>query len=739
MRLKRLVSGSMALCLVTLATLSAPIEARAAAQDLLATRSNAKPVVIDPEPTTQPMQAPDVEELEEDDLEDIIGMGANRIEDFDPDSLVPLTPEEIEYARTHENAVPNLDNEVSPQIALEVTGLAIGLAYVALYCYSSAQTLTSNNSTASTLEMYASRDDSWSYSLTYKHNNKVETKVLTAKMFKAVMDKLDTLKDGVAQTLTLTQEDREALAAVFGGSSKLVNVDTKSVDIKAIDDYKYYYFTVNNSSYAPSSINVIFTKQPVSYARRYNGKLYFYQYIAAAKDPFQPLDSYDTKYNLSTSTGMYEFASKTFFSSASGLKIVTHNDRDLPFLIIPDSRDSNFKGVYGSAAMLDYSDDSKSLSMDALMDLGSIAIPSDVSSTLSDDRNAYGVVTGFNQGAGTILGGEGTETKPGETTKPGEATKPGESTGTGESGSTSSPDYSGPLTNIIGIITSILAAVNVIPNIFTIIQSISTLFGALPDTIKTSIVNALASIPYFQSVLDYLSDITSGIEDVAAAAGVDVSPVTNAIRGVWGDVTDIGDAVSDIRSDVAGYRDAITGINSGVAAIPGAITGVGTDVKSLSDVVVGVGADVKAIPGVVAGLGADVRAIPGTITGVGTAVGEKVDALPASIAGAIAGTIGLTEAQSAQEWGVSSPFINKFPFSIPWDIAGCVNLLVASPVKPVWKIPFKIDNPAIKIDQEVVIDLSGDEWSGPVKVLRTFILILFVVALAAITRNLIRG
>lgn len=99
---------------------------------------------------------------------------------------------------------------------------------------------------------------------------------------------------------------------------------------------------------------------------------------------------------------------------------------------------------------------------------------------------------------------------------PGATTKPGENTGTtapgggsgNTGGSTASPDYSGSLTSIIGIITTISTAVTSIPNIFT-------LFQALPTTIKDSLVNAVADIPFFGKAITYLASLVSAVDNIA--------------------------------------------------------------------------------------------------------------------------------------------------------------------------------------------------------------------------------
>lgn len=291
MLLKRLVSGSLAFCLAALLVISSPIEARADAQDLLnvlaATPSNARPVVVtEPdEVALLPGKSEEIE-LEDDtsaeDVNEILAAGANSIDDFDPAELVPLTPEEIEYARTHENEILEPENEASPQLAIEAGVAVAALAAIAFTCYSSAVTLTSFQGTYNTLNTYAQKDDDWSYSMTYKHDNTIETKVLKARMLQAVLKKLDALKEGTTQALALTKEDREALAFAYFQSGCVVNFDNKSVNLKSIEGYKYYYFCPYRMSYAPESISVLYSSAPIAYVQNgssYSTRWYPYQYV----------------------------------------------------------------------------------------------------------------------------------------------------------------------------------------------------------------------------------------------------------------------------------------------------------------------------------------------------------------------------------------------------------------------------------------------------------------------------
>lgn len=76
----------------------------------------------------------------------------------------------------------------------------------------------------------------------------------------------------------------------------------------------------------------------------------------------------------------------------------------------------------------------------------------------------------------------------------------------------------------------------------------------------------------------------------------------------------------------------------------------------------------------------------------------------------------------------------KFPTSIPWDIALVVNTMKADPKAPVLTIPIKIDS--LHINEELKIDLSGDSWDKLAKTSRYFLSVLFVLYLVSLTRKL---
>lgn len=129
-----------------------------------------------------------------------------------------------------------------------------------------------------------------------------------------------------------------------------------------------------------------------------------------------------------------------------------------------------------------------------------------------------------------------------------------------------------------------------------------------------------------------------------------------------------------------------------------------------------------------------IEAIPGQATDALTGLGEKVEALPGSIAQTLENTLIGTDDGTYQ---ISEVITNKFPFCVPFDLVGCFRVLQAPASPPVWRIPFTIDNSFIHIHEELVIDLS--DWERPAAVIRFFVLLMFIFGLAYVTRYVVKG
>ena len=129
-----------------------------------------------------------------------------------------------------------------------------------------------------------------------------------------------------------------------------------------------------------------------------------------------------------------------------------------------------------------------------------------------------------------------------------------------------------------------------------------------------------------------------------------------------------------------------------------------------------------------------IEAVPGEVAGEFSGFGEKVEALPGSIAQALENTL---IGEDDGTYQISQIVTDKFPFCVPFDLVGCFRVLQAPAAPPVWRIPFVVDNSFIQIHEEIIIDLS--DWERPAAVIRFLVLLMFIFGLAYVTRYVVKG
>lgn len=79
----------------------------------------------------------------------------------------------------------------------------------------------------------------------------------------------------------------------------------------------------------------------------------------------------------------------------------------------------------------------------------------------------------------------------------------------------------------------------------------------------------------------------------------------------------------------------------------------------------------------------------------------------------------------------------KFPTSVPWDVAMIVNAMSADPKDPVFVLPVKI--PRLDIDEEIKVDLSTGEWEKLAKACRYMLSLLFILFMIKLSIKLFGG
>lgn len=77
---------------------------------------------------------------------------------------------------------------------------------------------------------------------------------------------------------------------------------------------------------------------------------------------------------------------------------------------------------------------------------------------------------------------------------------------------------------------------------------------------------------------------------------------------------------------------------------------------------------------------------------------------------------------------------DKFPTSLPWDIALVVNAMSAKPEKPQFNLPIQIKS--LNINEEIHVDLASGEWEKLAKTCRYLLSILFILLMIQLSRKL---
>ena len=76
----------------------------------------------------------------------------------------------------------------------------------------------------------------------------------------------------------------------------------------------------------------------------------------------------------------------------------------------------------------------------------------------------------------------------------------------------------------------------------------------------------------------------------------------------------------------------------------------------------------------------------------------------------------------------------KFPTSVPWDIAMMVNAMAAEPQAPKFSLPIHINS--LNIHEEIDVDLTNEEWEKLAKTCRYMLSLLFILFMVQLSRKL---
>lgn len=297
--------------------------------------------------------------------------------------------------------------------------------------------------------------------------------------------------------------------------------------------------------------------------------------------------------------------------------------------------------------------------------------------------------------------------------------------------------------------------------ILSIISSILAAIGGLPALIATEAIKALASSAFANGITLNLDSIRTGIGQIAQWDFADWASALGAavLLALRTAASDFGlDGVSGALDRIAGWDFSDWSVALG-ASVLAALKSAGADfgldgVSGALDRIakwnfadwanVLKGALDTALAGLGIGVIADHLAdIAAKIASGSWSVDlselkDWIAALPAAIAESFADAIEAEE-EAAQEYQLSSIISDKFPFCIPFDLISCVTVLQAEPLEPRWELPFVVETEHIHIQESIVLDLSTEQWARPVAVIRSMLLLFYIVGLVILTRLLIKG
>lgn len=297
--------------------------------------------------------------------------------------------------------------------------------------------------------------------------------------------------------------------------------------------------------------------------------------------------------------------------------------------------------------------------------------------------------------------------------------------------------------------------------ILSIISSILAAIGGLPALIATEAIKALASSAFANGITLNLDSIRTGIGQIAQWDFADWASALGAavLLALRTAASDFGlDGVSVALDRIADWDFSDWSVALG-ASVLAALKSAGADfgldgVSGALDRIakwnfadwanVLKGALDTALAGLGIGVIADHLAdIAAKIASGSWSVDlselkDWIAALPAAIAASFADAIEAEE-EAAQEYQLSSIISDKFPFCIPFDLISCVTVLQAEPLEPRWELPFVVETEHIHIQESIVLDLSTEQWARPVAVIRSMLLLFYIVGLVILTRLLIKG
>lgn len=456
----------------------------------------------------------------------------NSFDEISKRELVPLSQEEIDYIMEHDGEfnpesplVDDLsensdtlteDNEISAQSVVAIGAGVTALIIFLLSALSSAEVVQNGNANTlyDSLTSLSKKDSDWFEYFYYRYAGVVYTVEITAAKAKSLLDKLDKSlsSDGKTCSVALTTEDKEVLSYALDKKQLITSLDSKSVNIKSMDGFNYYYVLSCGFDYDMTSktVKVLCTPNKVDLSDRiytsssnFQSRFLFYNALLADQsNPYSSMKYRIATYKLSSATGLFEYTGNyyeylgTSNSNRYDLEQFGVSElRSLPFPVVGKKGATNFLNYFEvkSALILDESLKGKITSIDSVMGLKSIYYKGDISDVLNTEKNFFGQVTALSPGAGSVI----------DTTDSGTTTKPGTDSGGGSGSTTTDTENTGILKQLLTLITSMESAVKALS------------IGSIGTLLTVDLINALAKSSFISGITTLLSSISTGVNNIA--------------------------------------------------------------------------------------------------------------------------------------------------------------------------------------------------------------------------------
>lgn len=384
----------------------------------------------------------------------------NSFDEISKRELVSLSQEEIDYIMEHDGEfdpesplVDDLsensdalagDNEISAQSVVAIGAGVTALIIFLLSALSSAEVVQNGNANTlyDSLTSLSKKDSDWFEYFYYRYAGVVYSVKITAAKAKSLLDKLDKSlsSDGKTCSVALTTEDKEVLSYALDKKQLITSLDSKSVNIKSMDGFNYYYVLSCGFDYDMTSktVKILCTPNKVDLSDRiytsssnFQSRFLFYNALLADQsNPYSSMKYRIATYKLSSATGLFEYTGNyyEYLGTSNGNRYDLEQFgvselRSLPFPVVGKKGATNFLNYFEvkSALILDESLKGKITSIDSVMGLKSIYYKGDISDVLNTEKNFFGQVTALSPGAGSVL--SDSTTKPGAGTGTDTATK----------------------------------------------------------------------------------------------------------------------------------------------------------------------------------------------------------------------------------------------------------------------------------------------------------------------------